>query len=125
MCMYWFGDCVCYWLNGVLQLFGCVDDQVKICGYCVELGEVVVVFGCLFGVGVVVVVVQEVGVDVWLVVYLVFIGVVCFGDVVLLVQLYMCLFVYMVLLVLVWMQQLLVIVNGKVDWCVLLFVSCQ
>lgn len=42
--MYCIGDVVCCLFDGGLEFFGCSDDQVKICGFCVELGEIVVVF---------------------------------------------------------------------------------
>lgn len=42
--MYWMGDLVRWLLDGNIEYFGRIDYQVKICGYCIEIGEVEVVF---------------------------------------------------------------------------------
>ncbi|MGA6151658.1 non-ribosomal peptide synthetase [Stenotrophomonas sp. NPDC077461] len=113
--MYRSGDRARYWPNGALQLLGRADDQVKIRGHRVEPGEVAAVLGRLPGVGAAVVVAQEAGADAWLAAYLVPTGVVRPGDAALLAQLHTCLPAHMVPSALVWMQQLPVTANGKVD----------
>lgn len=41
--MYWIGDVVCWFLDGIIEYLGREDDQVKVCGYWIEFGEIEVV----------------------------------------------------------------------------------
>lgn len=41
--MYWIGDVVCWLLDGIIEYLGREDDQVKVCGYWIEFGEIEVV----------------------------------------------------------------------------------
>lgn len=47
---YWIGDLVWLLEDGNLEYIGCKDFQVKLCGLCIELGEVEVVFKQVFGI---------------------------------------------------------------------------
>lgn len=58
-CFYCIGDLVCWLVDGNFEYFGCVDDQVKICGNWVEFDEVCDCFVVFFGVCDVVVVVCD------------------------------------------------------------------
>lgn len=49
--MYCIGDVVCWLVNGVVEYFGCSDDQLKICGQCIEFGEIDWVMLVLLDVG--------------------------------------------------------------------------
>ncbi|WP_411851397.1 non-ribosomal peptide synthetase [Stenotrophomonas sp. LGBM10] len=113
--MYRSGDRARYWPNGAVQLLGRADDQVKIRGHRVEPGEVASVLARLPGVAGAVVVAQDAGADAWLAAYLVPAGAVRPSDAALLAQLHDCLPGHMVPSALVWMQQLPVTANGKVD----------
>lgn len=39
-CLYCIGDLVCYCVDGQVEYFGWVDQQIKICGFCIEIGEI-------------------------------------------------------------------------------------
>lgn len=113
--MYRSGDRARCWPNGEVQLLGRADDQVKIRGHRVEPGEVAAVLARMPGIGGAVVVAQETGADAWLAAYLVAAGTARPSDAALLAQLQTCLPAHMVPSALVWMQQLPVTANGKVD----------
>lgn len=124
---YCIGDFGCIFGNGEIVWFGCVDIQVKVCGFCIELVEVELVIMCqvecqLGLCGVVVVVCECQGNDVFFVVFL-------FGEfeVVDFVELkqVLCseLLEYMVLVYFVWVDGFVFIFSGKCDdvvLCVLL-----
>lgn len=117
--LYCMGDCVWLCMDGCFVFFGWIDDQVKICGYCVELGEVSVVV-CVVGLIVQVeMFVIEYDGCLWFVIFVVMCDGVVFDEVVVCVVFVVKLFDYMVFVQFVVLVCLLVIVNGKID-CVVL-----
>lgn len=73
-CWYWMGDLVLWDVNGRFYCLGCIDNQVKVLGYCVEFEEIDVYFCVVLGI-------DLVGFVVWLLVDGMVCGIVSFVGV--------------------------------------------